>query len=108
MGGVAIFGVGNCGKELMTVLEMCGIPVRLFADNDESKWGLEFHGIKIYSPEILRDFGGHVIVTVTKFQQDICRQLQSYGNPALSWHSIGEIRQKVIYCYENFLKENGK
>nr|WP_296440548.1 glycosyltransferase [uncultured Acetatifactor sp.] len=97
---IAIFGAGNCGKELMTVLETCGISVRLFADNDESKWGLEFHGIKIYSPEILRDFDGHVVVTVTKYQQDLCRQLRNYGNPALSWSTLGEMRQKAIRCYE--------
>lgn len=97
---VAVFGAGRCGKELMTILEACGIPVHLFADNDESKWELEFHGIKIYSPEILRDFRGHVIVTVTKFQQDICRQLQNYGNPALSWSILSELRKSAIHSYE--------
>ena len=94
--GVIIFGAGNCGKELMTILRACNLPVHFFVDNDKSKWGLEFHGIKIYSPEILRKFSGYVIVTVTKFQRDICRQLQNYGNPALGWGILGEMRQRAI------------
>lgn len=94
--GVVIFGAGNCGRELGTILKECGIPVRLFVDNDMSKWGLEFQGIKIYSPEILRNFGGHVVITVTRFQQDICRQLQSYGNPALRWSFLEDIRKRAI------------
>lgn len=103
--GVAIFGAGNCGRELMTILEECGVPVRLFADNDMSKWGLEFHGIKICSPEILRNLNGHVIITVTRSQQDICRQLQSYENPALSWSMLEEIRRYVLAREKDLLRE---
>lgn len=99
--GLVIFGVGDCGKELMTILEECGVPVRLFVDNNLDKWGLEFHGVKIYSPEILKNFSGHVIVTVTRFQQDICGQLQNYRNPALSWSLLGEIRQRVIRAFDS-------
>lgn len=98
---VAIFGAGNCGKELLKILIKCNVSVRLFADNDVSKWGLEYQGIKIYSPEILRDFNGYVIVTVTRFQQDICKQLQNYGNPELRWSSLGDIRKRVISVFNN-------
>lgn len=101
MGNVAIFGAGNCGKELLTILNACGVPVCLLTDNDRSKWGLEFCGIKIYSPEILRSFTGHVIITVTRFQQDISRQLQNYKNPALSWSFLGEMRKRVICAFDN-------
>ena len=103
--GVVIFGAGNCGKELMAILRECNIPIHLFVDNDKSKWGLEFQGIKICSPEILRDFSGYVIVTVTKFQQDICRQLQNYGNPTLRWSVLGELRQRAISIWSIGLGE---
>lgn len=98
---VAIFGAGNCGKELLTILRACSVPVCLLADNDRSKWGLEYCGTKIYSPEILRSFTGHVIITVTRFQQDISRQLQNYGNPALSWSFLGEMRKRAICAFDN-------
>lgn len=100
--GVVIFGAGNYGRELLPILKTCGVPVRFFADNDRSKWGLEFQGIKICSPETLRDFSGHVIVTVSRFQEEICRQLQNYGNLELSWSVLREIRQKVICAYDGF------
>lgn len=100
--GVVIFGVGNCGKELMSILRECNVPIYFFVDNDKSKWGLEFQGIKIYSPEILRKFSGHIIVTVTKFQQDICRQLQNYENTTLRWSILGEIRKKAISICGSF------
>lgn len=98
---IAIFGAGNCGRELLSVLRTCHVSVRLFVDNDMNKWGLEYHEIKIYSPEILRSFSGHVIISVSGFQEDICRQLQSYENPALSWSTLGEIRKKTICICES-------
>lgn len=101
--GIAIFGAGRCGRELLTILNECRVPIRILIDNDESKWGLEFRGVTISSPEILRDFRGHVIVTVTRFQQDICRQLQNYENPALHWSILGELRQRVISACDSFL-----
>lgn len=94
--GVVIFGAGNCGRELLTILEESGVPVRFFVDNDENKWGLEFHGIRIYSPEILRNLNSYVIVTVTRFQQDICRQMQNYGNRTLRWSVLRDLRQRVM------------
>lgn len=99
---VAIFGIGNCGKEFLKILEMCNVSVHLFTDNDMSKWGLEYHGIRIYSPEILRNFSGHVIVTVSRFQEDICRQLQNYENPVLYWSCLGEMRKKIIRAFDSF------
>lgn len=94
---VVIFGSGNCGKELLSILEACNVPVCFFTDNDSSKWGLEFQGVKIYSPERLRNFNGHVIVTVSRYQKDICEQLQNYENPDLSWSVLGEIRKRAIH-----------
>lgn len=94
--GVVIFGAGVCGKELETILRNCNVPVHFFVDNDEGKWGLELNGIKIFSPEILRHYDGYVVVTVTKFQNDICRQLQNYSNSMLSWGSLEKIRRSIL------------
>lgn len=105
--GVAIFGAGSCGKELLAVFEACSVPVRFFADNDRSKWGLEFQGIKIYSPEMLRDFKGHVIVTVTRYQKEICNQIEGYSNKLLIWSVLSEIRKNSINKYEKlYLKSD--
>lgn len=94
--GLVIFGTGVCGKELEVVLRKCDIPVCFLVDNDEKKWGLELNGKKIFSPEILRYGSAHVIVTVARFQADICDQLQSYSNPGLTWSVLDGIRQSAI------------
>lgn len=93
---VVIFGAGTCGKELERILERCNVPVRFFVDNDEKKWGLEQNGIKIFSPEILKYGDAHVVVTTTRFQKEISRQLQDYANPGLRWSLLEEIRKNVI------------
>lgn len=94
--GVVIFGAGFYGRELEMVLSRCNIPVRFFADNSEEKWGLELHGIRILSPEILRYGSVHVIISSIRFQKDICQQLKNYSNPNLKWNSYEEIWQSVI------------
>lgn len=99
--GVVIFGTGTCGKELEKILRNCNIPVLFFVDNDERKWGLELNGKKIFSPEILRYYRGHVLITPTRFQKDICTQLQGYSNSALSWSILDEVRKEVINACEN-------
>lgn len=94
--GVIIFGVGNCGVELQTILGNCDIPVLFFVDNEEKKWGLERQGVKICSPAILRHCSGHVIVTISKHEKDICSQIQEYANPLLTLSVLREIRHSVI------------
>lgn len=103
--GVIIFGVGNCGGELQTVLERCDIPVLFFVDNDERKWGLERQGVKIYSPEILRYCNGHVIVTISKHEEGICSQIERYANPLLSWSILRQLRESILEgCDDLFLE----
>lgn len=101
--GFIIFGAGNCGIELAEILRICGIPIKFYVDNDEKKWGFERHGVKIYSPEILRHEGGHVVVTVTRFQREICNQIQGYSNPLLTWSVLEEVRESIISYFEDLL-----
>lgn len=94
--GLIIFGAGSCGIELETILRKCGVRVHFFVDNDERKWNLEKHGIQIYSPEILRYSYGHVLITATRYQKDICKQLKEYFNAQLTWSILEEVRKSVL------------
>ena len=93
---IVIFGAGACGKEFGDILEKCGVSFCFFTDNDEKKWGLEWHGNKIFSPEILRHGSFHVIMTSSAYQQEIRRQLLGYSNLDMTWSGLDEIREKVI------------
>ena len=101
-----IFGAGTCGKELEMILRRCRVPVHCFVDNDEKKWGLELNGNKIFSPEILRYGSVHVIVTASRFRKDICRQLQNYSNPGLTWSVLEDIRKDVVSQWDRLFGEN--
>ena len=103
---LAIFGAGACGEELGMILKKCGVPICFFVDNEEKKWGLELNGNKIFSPEILRYGNVHVIVTPRIFQKDICKQLQNYSNPGLTWSVLGDIRKNVLNQWDRLSKEN--
>lgn len=36
---VCVLGAGSCGRACLVDLEICGIQVKCFADNDKTKWG---------------------------------------------------------------------
>ncbi len=102
--GLVVFGTGVFGKECETAFRKSGIPIRFFVDNDENKWGLELKGKRIFSPEILRFGNAHVIVTPTRFQKEICKQLKSYSNPGITWSILDEIRKEAVDQYERLMK----
>lgn len=105
-GGIVIFGAGSCGRELESILERCGMQIRFFVDNDSGKWGLERHGIKIFTPEILKHFQGHVVVTVSGYYREIDEQLQDYKNRRLSWSNLESLRQIIFEQSADLLKIN--
>lgn len=96
--GVVIFGAGTWGRELYAILRNCNIPVKFFVDNEEIKWGLQLEGIQIFSPEILKNYNGYVLVAVKNYQKDICRQLTNLSNSMLRWNTLEELWDKVIGC----------
>ncbi len=82
--GIVIFGTGNWGRELHTVLRNCNIEIPFFVDNDNKKWGFEWEGSKIFSPEILKDYNGAICIAVKKFQKELCEQVHKYADGNLS------------------------
>ncbi|MDE6662378.1 MAG: hypothetical protein K2K46_03445 [Lachnospiraceae bacterium] len=92
----AIFGTGNWGKELHTILKNCNIHISFFVDNDDKKWGYEFEGTRIFSPEILKEYQGYVLIAVKEHQEEIYEQLQKYSNANLSVGIYEGIWEKVI------------
>lgn len=94
--GIIIFGTGSWGKELHTILKNCSIDIPFFVDNDDSKWGFEFDGTGIFSPEILKEYQGFVLIAVKKYQEEIYEQLQKYSNGNLTVGMYDGLWEKVI------------
>lgn len=83
--GIIIFGTGNWGRELHTVLKNCNIEIPFFVDNDSKRWGFEWEGTRIFSPEILKDHRGNILIAVKQHQKELYEQVHRYtdGNLAV-------------------------
>lgn len=76
--GIVIFGASSGGRKVAETFESFGIAYKGFLDNDTKKWDTEFHGKKIYSPNILME-GDYGIVIASEHQEEIEKQLEKMG-----------------------------
>lgn len=75
-----IFGAGSWGIRCCELLEGGEISVKLFADNDISKWNQTVEGIKVVSPQEIYDMEIPVLTAVRNEGDRIKRQLEGMGN----------------------------
>ena len=74
MGATLIFGTGKALEHRLD--EIPWERVDAFVDNDKRKWGKEFHGRKILSPEALDQMDvRRIYISTTKFFDEIFEQL---------------------------------
>lgn len=62
---VVAFGCGAIGHRTVTILNMLGIPVDYYCDNDIQKWGTVHLGKKVISPQQLSRISGKTAVIIT-------------------------------------------
>ncbi len=77
---LVLFGAGNMIKSFMELHGKKHKPV-FIVDNNPAKWGLEYKGITIYSPEKLKEFPCdqlHIIICNNYYKQ-IAEQLEGMG-----------------------------
>lgn len=79
MDKVIIFGAGRCGNTAYHFYkDVCNIIC--YVDNNAQKWGTFLYDKEIVSPEVLRGFGGKVIIAVQKDAEQIGAELKNkYG-----------------------------
>lgn len=78
-----IFGAGNCGHRVYDLLSESGAGVQAFCDNRMAGHTDEASGLKIVSPEELRDMGSDFPILLCVDNEEVCRgidrQLQQLG-----------------------------
>jgi hypothetical protein len=78
---VCIFGAGDYGKKILTALNICGVGVECFLDNNSDKWGtvvdkgIECHSLR----EVSTDSEVLVIVALAQNADNAARQLSKSG-----------------------------
>lgn len=100
-----LFGVGNIAKSMLNKIPMIpeSIEILGFIDNDSDKWGKEFFGKKIYSPQRLKEVEFDSIVILSDLYYEIIK-----GN-LIYWHNIdAEKIKEVKYFLKIILSEKYK
>lgn len=73
-----LFGASKLGEIALNYLrDKCEIIN--FCDNDKKKWGKEFNGIKIISPDYLKEFDDVQVIITSQYREEISYQLIDMG-----------------------------
>lgn len=75
---IIIFGASSGARKVAQIFDNIGVEFEFFVDNDISKWGKEFEGKQIVSPERLRE-REYAIVIASGYQPEIEEQLLEMG-----------------------------
>lgn len=81
---IGLFGTGDDAKrlckELLDISSENYYKVEIVFDNDKNKAGRCFNGINIVHPDEIRDWSDYfIIISSSKYVEDITEQLESYG-----------------------------
>jgi len=96
---INIFGTGVWGKNCYKILISDGMEILYFIDNDMSKWNTDFQGIKVISPDKLRDIDVPILIAVKEHGEVIKRQLKKVEGTKLKCVSLEELA--TIYLCED-------
>ncbi len=80
LNNIFIWGTGMRAQELneWNGCELECLDIVGYIDNDEKKWGNDFYGKKIFSPEILRCEGNKKIYIANRFEKEIRQQIELF------------------------------
>lgn len=96
-GKLVFWGAGEVGRLAIGYAIIRNMEVDCFIDANSSKWGSQYMGLKVYSPDHLSELGGDVEVIIT-----VGSKLQ--GNVISRLAGLGYIYGKNVFTYqEKFL-----
>lgn len=103
--GTVVFGMGEWGGRIESILRFGEIPILMFIDNDATIWGTRKNGIAVCSPQELMDYIGYVIIAVKDGCREISRQLTELGNAELKmitlediWKGVSRKDRGMVHC----------
>lgn len=111
-----IWGTGNTAQlyqEGLSRLEVEGFYISAYVDSNESKWGKEFNGKKIYSPQDVQKLDNIVILICSPTPRVIHEISQIIEGLGLSYYHIDEVilkahKDQVLSAYDLLNDEKSK
>jgi hypothetical protein len=86
---VAFFPFSETADVAAGVLPSLGLELVAVVDDDPARWGMRFHGLRVQSPDVLRDVQlDGIIITTAVFQDPIMRRIRELG--------LGDVRVHVF------------
>lgn len=76
---IIVWGAGCYTSRLLSNTPLGKGNIVDFVDNDIKKQGLSLKGVKIYPPEILRDYQGTIVVSSALHSSDIVEEIKGMG-----------------------------
>lgn len=73
---IIVWGAGNYTMRLLANSDLGRCNIKAFIDKDSKKQGLTLKGITVYSPAILNNFNGTIVVCSAMFSREIIRELK--------------------------------
>ncbi len=92
MRDAVIFGTGEIGQNALPFLER-NWHILFAVDNDEMKWGKEFGRYSVKLPDSIERHCCDVIITSTKYADEIAKQLQQ----------MGIHQDRIYFCHRFFI-----
>lgn len=88
---VILWGAGTRGGQCIKWLDRSGIKATAIVDADSSKWGKEIQGIRIQSPEFLKDTKCNLIITPEKYIDEIKDCVDKIANADIRVFDFGQL-----------------
>lgn len=74
---VVIYGTGQRAEDTYQILSYYGIQIKYFCDSNSEKWGREFCGSEIFSPQKMENGVNHVVIA-SEAVEPIMQTLKNY------------------------------
>ncbi|MEI6826579.1 MAG: FkbM family methyltransferase [Desulfuromonadales bacterium] len=110
---VALFGVGNVGKDLCQVLQLHGVDPACFCDNSQSQIGRSYLGVQVISfAELKESYKDHLVVIASSlYETEIRQQLLENGFSAEKLIPISPMGKPALlglgyYCHCGYYSNN--